>query len=208
MFVRTQFVFVAFWYTIAAKKSCTIITTISQCYSSFYRPTYVESEVGLSRIGCGPHFSTPLAVSNLGGPIESSSGPSTANTGTTVTAIGSCNGGSSNGSVGLPLNRCLTNKSPNNYNMNFLNVEIDECNEKCEPESGLYHELSLDAVSSDRSILCEFNDPLELDTTIRKTISCDGDQLALPRSGMSYYIVDFAYWYYFFTLWQFYKIKL
>ncbi|CAI2736478.1 unnamed protein product [Schistosoma spindalis] len=156
----------------------------NQVVNSGTEPTYVESEVGLSRISCGPHFSTPLAVSNLGGPIESSSGPSTANTGTTVTAIGSCNGGSSNGSVGLPLNRCLTNKSPNNYNINFLNVEIDECNETCEPESGLYHELSLDAVSSDRSILCEFNDPLELDTTIRKTISCDGDQLALPQSGI------------------------
>ncbi|XP_018654639.1 putative netrin receptor unc5 [Schistosoma mansoni] len=164
------------------KRSDFPLYTLSKVSSQV--PTYFESEVGLSRVNCGPHFSTPLAVSNLGGPIESSSDPSTANTGTTVTAIGSCNGGSSTGSVGLPLNRCLTNRSPNNYNINFLNMEIDECNEKCEPESGLYHELSLDTVSSDRSILCEFIDPLELNTTVRKTISCDGDQLALPQSGV------------------------
>ncbi|KAK4474391.1 hypothetical protein MN116_001551 [Schistosoma mekongi] len=150
----------------------------------FRKPTYVESEVGQRRITCLSNFPTPLVVNNSGGPIESSSGPSPANTGTTVTAIGSGNGGSSNGSVGLPINGCLTNKSPNNYNTNFLRVEIDEYNDICGPKSGLYHELSLDGGSSDQSFLCEFKDPLDLDTVVRTTISCNGDQLALVQSGV------------------------
>ncbi|TNN10281.1 Netrin receptor UNC5B-b [Schistosoma japonicum] len=156
----------------------------NQVVNSLAEPTYVESEVGQRRITCLSNFPTPVVVNNSGGPIESSSGPSPANTGTTVTAIGSCNGGSSNGSVGLPINGCLTNRSPNNYNMNFLRVEIDDYNDKCEPHSGLYHELSLDGGSSNRSLLCEFKDPLDLDTVVRSTISSNGDQLALAESGV------------------------
>ncbi|CAH8579828.1 unnamed protein product [Schistosoma turkestanicum] len=171
-------------YLTSAPYLQTNIEFTNQLVNSGTEPAYVESEVGLSRIGYGPQFPTPLAVNNLGGPVESSSGPSTANTGTTVTAIGSCNGGSSAGSVGLPVNGCLTNRSPNNYHINFSNAEIDECNEKFGPESGWYHELSLDGDSSDRSLLCEFKDSLDSDTIVRATISSNGDQLALPQSGV------------------------
>nr|CAH8875780.1 unnamed protein product [Trichobilharzia regenti] len=150
-------------------------------------PAYVESDVALPRIGCGQNFTPsnlpPVGAGNMNGPNESSSGPSTANTGTAVTAVGSCNGGSSNGSMGLPINGCLTSRSPN-FNVNYLNSETDACDEKCRPQSGLYHELSLDRISTSRSLSCEFKESFDLDTVVRATISCNGDQLALPESGV------------------------
>ncbi|CAH8654256.1 unnamed protein product [Heterobilharzia americana] len=151
-------------------------------------PTYVGSEVGLPRLTCGQNFNLSGHPAVIGGninvPVDSPSGPSPANTGTTITAVGSCNGGSSNGSMGPPINGCLVNRSHNNFTMNYLNSETEAFNDKSRPQSGLYHELSLDRCSASRSLLSELKDPFNLDTIVRGTISCSGDQLALQESGV------------------------
>ncbi|CAL8100912.1 unnamed protein product [Calicophoron daubneyi] len=119
----------------------------------------------------------------------SSSGQSPANTATNTTAVGSGNGGSSNGSLGMsannglfPLNTATTGSGA--YGADEVEPEVPAYMSSSRPSSGLYHELSLDRCSGEPDSGVHLGENPDFESIVRGSVSVDGGVLCLRESDV------------------------